>query len=68
MGKKTFKKIWLKKNLYYIIVSLIFGIFLGIFGGLTRNYVAFGGEDMVPFLVILIWALKYYIDKENYSE
>ena len=57
-------KKFIKKNRKTIIISLILSFAIAHILGYTRRYSAFGGEDLIPFITLFYWVLKY-IDKQE---
>lgn len=41
----------MKKTVFYLILTLIFAWSISYFGGMSRPYDAFGGEDMLALTI-----------------
>ena len=48
-----------------IIISLMISIAIAYLLGYSRTYKAFGGEDLLPLLVMLYWYVKYLVKEET---
>ena len=55
---------FIKANKKMIIISLTISIAIAYLLGYSRTYSAFGGEDLIPFITLFYWVLKY-IDKQE---
>ena len=58
-------KKYIKNNLKKICISLVVSIGIAHILGYTRPYPAFGGEDLLPLLVLLYWYIKHLIEEED---
>lgn len=47
------------------IIALILSLIIAYAGGYARPYPAFGGEDLIPIMVIIVYICKYLTYKEN---
>ena len=56
---------YIKNNKKMIIISLITSMAVAYLLGYSRPYSAFGGEDLLPLLVMLYWYVKYLIKEET---
>lgn len=58
-------KKFIKKNRKTIIISLILSFVIAHILGYSRRYSAFGGEDLLPLIVLLYWYVKYLVEEET---
>lgn len=58
-------KKFIKTNKKMIIISLTISIATSYLLGCSRTYSAFGGEDLIPFITLFYWFLKYIDKQEN---
>lgn len=56
---------YIKNNKKMIIISLMISIAIAYLLGYSRTYKAFGGEDLLPLLVMLYWYVKYLVKEET---
>lgn len=56
---------FIKINKKNIILSFFASFAVGWLMGLNRPYTAFGGEDLLPLMVLLFWIIKYSENNEK---
>lgn len=56
---------FIKINKKNILLSFFASFVVGWLMGLNRAYTAFGGEDLLPLMVLLFWIIKYSENNEK---
>lgn len=57
-------KKFIKTKKKMIVISLLISIAISYLLGYDRTYPGFGGEDLIPFIILIYWLLKY-IDEQG---
>lgn len=56
---------FIKINKKNILLSFFGSLVAGWLLGLDRPYTAFGGEDLLPIMVLIFWVIKYAENNEK---
>ena len=56
---------FIKKYFIPILLTTIISIIIAYLLGFSRVYRAFGGEDLLPFMVIFGWVVKYLTEEDK---